>query len=313
MKPSLNWGFLIITNYDKIGSCEVERMMRESKDFENTCFVIMPISDPSGYEPGHFTKVYEQIFKPAIEEAGYTSFRVDENMLSDSILLNIFDAIQSCPMALCDLSSRNPNVLYELGLRQAYDKPVVMVKDEKTEKIFDVSGINTHPYQSNRLYENVITAKETIKAAIMSTKESESETWSVVRILKTREAILKEEKITDKDEQDFFLRTIMNQLNSIKEQINFNTNRDTNRNIDISRAITRDRNKISLYDEDIVDYNSLKWDIINLQNELGRNPTIEDVSKEMGISKPYVNEINKKYELGLEFDKAITREAIKKR
>lgn len=288
-------------------------MMKESKNFENTCFVIMPISDPSGYEPGHFTKVYEQIFKPAIEEAGYTSFRVDENMLSDSILLNIFDAIQSCPMALCDLSSRNPNVLYELGLRQAYDKPVVMVKDEKTEKIFDVSGINTHPYQSNRLYENVITAKETIKAAIMSTKESKSETWSVVRILKTREAILKEEKITGKDEQDFFLRTIMNQLNSIKEQINFNTNRDTNRNIDITRAITRDRNKISLYDEDNVDHNSFEYDLLNLQNEIGRSPTVDEVSKKMGLPKSYVMKLNNEYGIGLDFDKAITREAIKKR
>lgn len=34
------------------------------------CFVIMPISDQGDYPKGHFTKVYEQIFKPAIEDAG---------------------------------------------------------------------------------------------------------------------------------------------------------------------------------------------------------------------------------------------------
>ena len=55
-------------------------------------------------------------------------------------------------MALCDLSNRNPNVLYELGLRQAYDKPVVLVQDDKTERIFDVSGINTVSYKKAIVY-----------------------------------------------------------------------------------------------------------------------------------------------------------------
>ena len=71
---------------------------------------------------------------------------------------DIFEAVQNCPIALCDLSSKNPNVLYELGLRQAYDKPVVLVKDEKTGRIFDVSGINTISYDSHRLVENVQSA-----------------------------------------------------------------------------------------------------------------------------------------------------------
>lgn len=107
------------------------------------CFVIMPISDQGDYPQGHFTKVYEQIIKPAVKDAGYLPYRVDENKISDTIINKIFDAIQECPMAICDLSNRNPNVLYELGLRQAYDKPVVLIQDDKTEKIFDVSGIST--------------------------------------------------------------------------------------------------------------------------------------------------------------------------
>lgn len=78
------------------------------------CFVIMPISDQGDYPKGHFTKVYEQIFKPAIEDAEYEPYRVDEDKISNPIINKIFDAVQNCPMALCDLSNRNPNVLYEL-------------------------------------------------------------------------------------------------------------------------------------------------------------------------------------------------------
>lgn len=80
------------------------------------CFVIMPISDQPGYSAEHFTKVYEQIFIPAIEKAGYKADRVDKDNISDSIIYKIFKRIQNSEMALCDLSSRNPNVLYELGL-----------------------------------------------------------------------------------------------------------------------------------------------------------------------------------------------------
>ena len=128
----------------------------KSKNMMEKCFVMMPISDQGDYPKGHFDKIYEQIFKPAIEKAGYEPYRVDENKLCDSIIGKIFSALQESPMALCDLSNRNPNVLYELGIRQAYDKPVVLVQDEKTERIFDVSGISTVQYSSKRLYEDVL-------------------------------------------------------------------------------------------------------------------------------------------------------------
>lgn len=89
-------------------------------DFSKTCFVIMPFSSPESYDD-HFTKIYNQIFIPAIKKAGYEPYRTDENKICDSIINKIFDGVQKSAMVLCDLSSRNPNVLYELGLRQAYD------------------------------------------------------------------------------------------------------------------------------------------------------------------------------------------------
>lgn len=100
---------------------------------QKSCFVIMPFSDPEGYDNGHFRKVYEQIIKPAVEDAGYKAYRVDENGVSDLITTKIFKAILDCDMAICDLSSRNPNVLYELGIRHA------MEKIKKLKKGFDHS------------------------------------------------------------------------------------------------------------------------------------------------------------------------------
>lgn len=188
------------------------------------CFVMMPISDQGDYPEGHFQKIYEQIFKPAIEKSGYKPYRVDENVISDRIIDKIFEAIQECPMALCDLSNRNPNVLYELGLRQAYDKPVVLVQDEKTDKIFDVSGISTVFYKSDRLFENVLEARERITNAINETKEGKRN--SIVRIVKSKSADYDSVIVSEDDKTQIMLSEIMQKLVDINETVKLNTPKD---------------------------------------------------------------------------------------
>ena len=197
---------------------KIVTVTKESKR-ENQCFVIMPISDQHGYPEGHFQHVYEQIFKPAIEEAGYEPYRVDENKICDNIIDKIFDAIQNCPMAICDLSSCNPNVLYELGLRQAYDKPVVLIKDEKSKRIFDVSGINTVEYNSNRLYENVIDARGNIAEAIRATKDGMSQ--SIVKVVKAKKADYDSVTVSADDKTEIMFNTIMGKIDSLQSDSYF--------------------------------------------------------------------------------------------
>ena len=91
-------------------------------------------------------------------------------LFMQKILKNLIE----CDMAICDLSSRNPNVMYELGIRQAYGKKVVLIQDDATDRIFDVAGINTVFYKKDRLYENVIKAKGDITNAIKETYENDS-------------------------------------------------------------------------------------------------------------------------------------------
>lgn len=194
------------------------------------CFIIMPISDQGEYSEGHFTKVYEQIIKPAVENSGYEAYRVDEDKISNSIINKIFDAIQNCPMAICDLSNRNPNVLYELGLRQAYDKPVVLIQDDKTERIFDVSGISTVTYSSNRLYENVMEDRKKIEEAIGATKEGKSN--SLMMIVKAEAANMSSENINQDDKISIMLNSIMTEVQELKTNIKNNNLETENINSD---------------------------------------------------------------------------------
>ncbi|HDZ3708159.1 TPA: hypothetical protein RSW45_003461, partial [Vibrio cholerae] len=118
----------------------------------------MPISDQQGYDKGHFQLVYEDIIKPAIQSAGMIAVRADETKGANLIQLDILQKVIKLPIAVCDISSKNPNVFYELGIRQAFDMPTVILKDSNTEAPFDISGLRYCDYNVNMRYRDVKSA-----------------------------------------------------------------------------------------------------------------------------------------------------------
>lgn len=133
------------------------------------CFVIMPFRDPPGYPKDHFRKIYDQIFKPAIEAAGYQALRCDEIHNGKSIHSNMFRQLSQAPLVLCDLTGHNPNVLYELGRRDALNLPSVLVLEEGQERLFNLREYSAVPYRKSRYYDEVPEDQAKIKDAILQT------------------------------------------------------------------------------------------------------------------------------------------------
>ncbi|MBW5458507.1 MAG: hypothetical protein E7C05_17190 [Clostridium botulinum] len=183
------------------------------------CFVIMPIGDKEGYSKGHFKRVYEDIFKPAIEKAGFKAYRADDNNASHLIQLDIIKRIIEAPMAICDLSTRNPNVLFELGVRQAFDKPVVLVQEVGTEKIFDINSINTHSYKKERFYNEVLEDQAKISNMIKETFEKHNKGEginSLINLIGIKPAERAESNMTP----DGMMKVIFDEMMGIKKQLN---------------------------------------------------------------------------------------------
>lgn len=62
----------------------------------------------------------------------------------------IIKNLEQADLVLCDLSSLNANVFFELGIRTSLNRPVALVKDKVTERIpFDLNAINTHTYDES--------------------------------------------------------------------------------------------------------------------------------------------------------------------
>ncbi len=190
----------------------------EKNVVSNDCFVIMPIADQDGYDEGHFTKVYQDILKPACQFAGYKAVRADEVLQTNLIHLDILQKLIQSPMAICDLSARNPNVLFELGLRQAFDKPTVLVQEIGNPQIFDIVPLRYTEYRRELRYREVLEDQAKISEAIKATKEATDRgegVNSIVTILSlSKPATLKDVNSSDSTSLLQLVRAEMSEMRS---------------------------------------------------------------------------------------------------
>lgn len=118
----------------------------------DTCFIAMPISTPDSlverYEndTDHFKHVLEHLFVPAIERIGLKPIS-PVTAGSPVIHAEIIKQITDAQLVLCDMSTLNANVFFELGVRTALDRPVCLVIDHVSgASPFDLSMVNHHKY-----------------------------------------------------------------------------------------------------------------------------------------------------------------------
>jgi hypothetical protein len=148
------------------------------------CFIIMPITDVDGYPAGHFSHVFDDIISPACVAAGYKPLRADQVKETNLIHLDILNKLIDTPIAVCDLSTRNPNVMFELGLRQAFDKPVVLIQEKGTPRIFDISPLRYLEYSRDMKYHEVLQTQKELQESITATVTAGSATGNVNSIVK---------------------------------------------------------------------------------------------------------------------------------
>ena len=91
-----------------------------------------------------------------------------------------------------------------------------MVQDDKTERIFDISGINTISYNSSRLYEEVLDARGKITEAILTMKEGRH--TSIIKVLKAQAASADSEDIPRDDRIEILLSGLIKDVNDLKNQ-----------------------------------------------------------------------------------------------
>jgi hypothetical protein len=138
------------------------------------CGLVMPIAAIDGCSPEHWAQVRAFLVEAIceIDEPKFVAKLVSEEADVGMILRRIVQNVYKSEIVVCDVSGKNPNVMFELGMRMAFDKPVVIIKDDQTGYSFDTSIIEHLEYPRDLRYPVMVEFKRRLKAKIEATVQS---------------------------------------------------------------------------------------------------------------------------------------------
>jgi hypothetical protein len=145
-------------------------MAKTNNESQPTCGIIMPISLIDNCSPEHWVDVLG-IIKDVCINNNFTP-----NLVSDAddigvIHNRIIENIYSSDIVICDVSCKNANVMFELGMRLAFDKPTIIIKDDSTGYSFDTSLIEHLEYPRDLRFTTINKFKESLGKKIKATYE----------------------------------------------------------------------------------------------------------------------------------------------
>lgn len=196
------------------------------------CGIIMPIASTDGYPSEHWKDVL-LILTEAIQETEFESRLVSDDvaigLIHDRIVTNIYND----EIVVCDVSSKNPNVMFELGLRLAFDKPTIIIKDEKTGYSFDTGVIEHLSYPSSLRFSQIVDFKSELARRITATYKKSKQEPNFSPFLKSFGKTIVPASIQQTEIPEG--RFIMEQLDMLRHELRLMRVERKNEDIPISR------------------------------------------------------------------------------
>ncbi|MBP1045646.1 hypothetical protein I6N96_05100 [Enterococcus sp. BWM-S5] len=170
--------------------------------------IVMPISPAQieGYPDCQWDDVLA-IIKQSFQEGYFSDWECEgvwEGTGGHLITNTIFQEIYEDDIVICDLSTSNPNVLYEAGLRMILRKPIFFIMDDKSNYLFDIKDVHYIKYpQSLRLIEmekwkiRLVEGVKSLWEKYEEDKDDFSQIPNIKQTGKAPKAILKEENMRD--------------------------------------------------------------------------------------------------------------------
>lgn len=190
-------------------------MPDKKEETKEICGIVMPISATDGCNEAHWGDVRE-ILTESIDTAGFEANMVsdadDVGIIQKRIVQNLYDN----PVVVCDVSGKNPNVMFELGLRLAFDRPTIIVKDDVTSYTFDTSAIEHLEYPRDLRFNQIVDFKRRLAQKISATSQKAATDPNYTTFLKH----FGEFKIAKLDKKEVSAQEfILEELKSIKTSL----------------------------------------------------------------------------------------------
>lgn len=143
---------------------------KEKAEVIPTCGIIMPISTIDNCPPEHWADVLG-IIKDVCVINGFKADLVSDGHDVSVIQKRIVENVYSSDIVICDVSCKNANVMFELGMRLAFDKPTIIIKDDITGYSFDTGVIEHIEYPRDLRFNKINIFKENLGKKLVATFE----------------------------------------------------------------------------------------------------------------------------------------------
>lgn len=241
----------------------------------------MPISDIGEYTEQHWLDVREMIINSLGESTKYkfnigiVSDQKGSSIIHNSIVQGLYDS----EIIICDISALNSNVMFELGMRLAFDRPVIIIKDNLTVAPFDINSIKYEQYSSDLHFKKVNdfslkllnVVEETLLQSEEGSLKSFLSTFSGIRV-----SNLEKESITESEA-----------LEQIYGVLNLLTNKVDKLSVNYPMLkVDRDLIKSVLDNQVVNSLTDIEENIIRLRYGVddGVNRSVDIVAKVFGVS-----------------------------
>ena len=147
--------------YEKLASIVRINPIFKGRDFlvnNHLVFVLMPFSDEQNLQ-----EIYREYIKPAVEENGFECRRADDIYDNKPIVESIWENINRSKVIIAELTGKNPNVFYELGISHTVGKEIVLLAQDINDVPFDLKHLRVI------IYDFTPKGVENLKQQLMST------------------------------------------------------------------------------------------------------------------------------------------------
>jgi ActR/RegA family two-component response regulator len=153
----------------------ISNIVKELEKFEKEqtpkkCFVIMPFSNTQSCSEQDWTDIFNLLICPAVENSGFNYKCFRNNNHVGGIIKNVMKNLNEADLVIADLTDRNVNVFYELGVRHTLKTPTILLCQNLKEVPFDLHGYFCIEY--NQKPAGVKKLAEDIKNAINEIENS---------------------------------------------------------------------------------------------------------------------------------------------
>ncbi|PHG61482.1 hypothetical protein [Bacillus wiedmannii] len=204
---------------------------------DKTCFIITPIGDDQSDIRRAADGVIDAVIIPELTKIGFSeeNIKVAHRMANPgSINQQVIEHILESDLAIANLTTLNPNVMYELAIRHAVRKPVIQLIQKGTKKLpFDIIEERTIFYENDM--SGVIELSNGLSAMLPFALEDKEPDNPIYRVAKQK-AIM--QKITTNEAP---MEYIIEQMNSIQNQMSklaplINNNQNTYARNDVKKV-----------------------------------------------------------------------------